>query len=585
MKLSLRIRHPKTIVGKMTVRLLLIELLVLALLVLLSQMFLLPRLRKNAIREYSETMNSLSIQLDSQVNQYASYSQFIIRTDSIRELIAAYREDPGEQNYHLLALALTEQISSSKNIRGVQLESGDGTVFRSAVNLRDTDFAQLDAPWYRDILESESSRSFSSIYDPGLSTPGHSLAYVRTYYVGTEKYVLTLFFNCADLISIVDTTSFFSGVLITDHGNTPFYEQGDIADSYAVSGQVGSASNDYLERPEGYYFYATVPSSNWKLMGFVDTATLMQNYWSIFTTAMLLCVALCLLTVLVAIPTMSRTIRPIQDLSQTMQQVAAGDRTVSAREDGDDEIGELSRIFNQMLQNLNESVDRQIAFETNEQKMRYNLLLAQIDSHFIGNTMSLVNSLARQGRTDDVIALNTALLIIIQNHLRIRDLDITDTIAQEMEIVEQYWLITKIRQENHAVLTWDVPDEILEDSIPKNIIQPLVENSLFHGLTDELTGEISGEIHVSARDMGDRIRIEVRDNGKGIDTARLAYLNSPEETLDYLRERGRHIGIANIRQRLQYFYKTDCVRITCEKGTTVTLDIPKTTIEEETTRA
>lgn len=320
-------------------------------------------------------------------------------------------------------------------------------------------------------------------------------------------------------------------------------------------------------------------------MGFVDTATLMQNYWSIFTTAVLLCVVLCLLTVLVAIPTMSRTIRPIRDLSETMQQVAAGDRTVSAREDGDDEIGELSRIFNQMLQNLNESVDRQIAFETNEQKMRYNLLLAQIDSHFIGNTMSLVNSLARQGRTDDVIALNTALLIIIQNHLRIRDLDITDTIAQEMEIVEQYWLITKIRQENHAVLTWDVPDEILEDCIPKNIIQPLVENSLFHGLTDELTGEISGEIHVSARDMGDRIRIEVRDNGKGIDPARLAYLNSPEETLDYLRERGRHIGIANIRQRLQYFYKTDCVRITCENGTTVTLDIPKTIIEEETTRA
>lgn len=224
----MKFRHPKTIVGKMTVRLLLIELLVLALLVLLSQMFLLPRLRENAIREYSETMNSLSIQLESQVNQYASYSQFIIRTDSIRELITAYREDPGEQNYHLLALALTEQISSSKNIRGVQLESGDGTVIRSAVNLRDTDFAQLDAPWYRDILESESSRFFSSIYDPGLSTPSHSLAYVRTYYVGTEKYVLTLFFNCTDLISIVDTTSFSAACSSRTMGTPPFMNRGTL---------------------------------------------------------------------------------------------------------------------------------------------------------------------------------------------------------------------------------------------------------------------------------------------------------------------------------------------------------------------
>lgn len=189
--------------------------------------------------------------------------------------------------------------------------------------------------------------------------------------------------------------------------------------------------------------------------------------------------------------------------------------------------------------------------------------------------MSTINSLSRQGRNSDVIALNTALLKIIQNNLRIRDLDITDTVAQEMEVVENYWLISKIRQGNHATLTWCVPDSLLESCIPKNVIQPLVENSLVHGLIDEDTGEITGNITISMQAMGDEIEICVQDNGRGISPSMLDYLNKPGETLDYLRERGRHIGIANIQQRLFYLYHKNCLHITCNEGTTVILTIPQ----------
>ena len=71
------------------------------------------------------------------------------------------------------------------------------------------------------------------------------------------------------------------------------------------------------------------------------------------------------------------------------------------------------------------------------------------------------------------------------------------------------------------------------------------------------------------------MRVEVRDNGKGIQPLMLDYLNSPDDTLDYLRERGRHVGLANIRQRLQYLYKKNCLHISCDGGTVVTLDIPR----------
>lgn len=559
------------IVRKVTLRLLLIEVLILVLALVASQLFLLPALKEQARQSAQTSMDHLTAQVESQVNHYASYSQFIIHTDAIRDCIDRYQQDPSNQNYNLLSLALTQQLSSSKAIRGLQLESGDGTVFRSVVNLRDSDFAQLEADWYQSVFEGHRSTAFSTIYDPGLSTPSSSLAYSRTYYISTERYVLTLFFNCSDLTQIVDTASAtFDGLVITDFANTPFYEMGDIGNSYDIlpmpSGQ---------ETEDGYYLTSGIYPAAWQLVGYISTASLMGEYWSIFLSVVALFSVFCLLTIFIAIPIMGHTLSPIRSLSDTMRRVSDGDTTAFAPIESKDEIGDLSRIFNDMLVSLNEHMERQIAFEASEQRMRYNLLLAQIDSHFIGNTMSSINSLARQGRTEDVVAVNTALLKIIQNNLRIRDLDITDTLAQEMEIVEQYWIISKIRQENQAELIWDIPDEVMEFCIPKNIIQPLVENCLFHGLIDEETGAVRGEIRVSAADLGSAVQICVRDNGRGIPPMMLEYLNKPDDTLNYLRERGRHIGIANIKQRLQYFYKQDCMHITCDHGTIVTITIPK----------
>lgn len=564
------------IVRKMTLRLVLVEVLVLAVILTLSQFFLTPRLERSALSSRSAAMSYLSAQLESQVNNYASYSQFIIHTDAVRSAIGAYRQNPSGQNYNLLCLQLTQQLSSSKSIRGMQLQAEDGTVFRSVVNLRDSDFAQLGGDWYQNVVHGATTRFFSPIYDPGLDTPSHTLAYARSYIIGPADYVLTLFFNCADLTSVVDSAAAsLDGITVTDYLETPFYEVGDIGDSHAVSADTTSPSVPYVKSGGGYYFFARVPSANWRLVGYCTREALMADYHSIFAATILLCAGLCVLTLLIAVPTMSRVVSPIHSLSQTMQKASAGDLTVTAATGGKDEIGELGRIFNDMLANLRDHMERQITFEANEQKMRYNLLLAQIDSHFIGNSMSAINSLARQGRTGDVIAVNTALLKIIQNNLRIRDLDITDTLAQEMDVVEQYWIITKIRQENHAQLVWQVPDELLEESVPKNIIQPLVENCLFHGLIDETTGEMNGIITVTASALPDGMRVEVRDNGKGIQPLMLDYLNSPDDTLDYLRERGRHVGLANIRQRLQYLYKKNCLHISCDGGTVVTLDIPR----------
>ena len=259
-----------------------------------------------------------------------------------------------------------------------------------------------------------------------------------------------------------------------------------------------------------------------------------------------------------------------------MNRVSDGHLDVRSNVCTNDEIGELSIIYNHMLDSLNRQIQSIVEYESNEQKMKYNLLIAQIDSHFIYNTMSIINSLARRKKYEDIISINSALIKILQNCLRVKDIDVTDTVAQEMDIVNQYWIIENKRYDNHANLIWQVPDSMLNHPIPKNLIQPLVENCLFHGLIDEETGEIFGTITVSINNASNQIIIRVRDNGKGIPEEKLDLLNNPGELTRQLNDRGRHIGLSNIRQRLSYIYNGHAnMIINNDSGTVVTLYLPE----------
>lgn len=562
-----------SITGKVILRLLAVELAIMVVFLLAARFILMPRLRDRAIQTSTEQVNTFASLVESRIDQYVNYSQLVINTASLREYLQAYKAEPTEQNKALLSLALTEQFSNSSSIiRGVLLQAPDGTTFHSVANLRDIDFAQIDSTWYQSVSTGKNRAGFGPIYDPGVFSFIDSVAYSRGYYVQGERYSLTLFLNCSDLTALLDATAaLYSGLSLVDEDGAVIY----------VTGEMGGLSDFALSTlssmtPDGIYYTNDIDLCSWRLTLFETNELLMSSYHSIVTAAIVLFLSIGLITAIVSILVMSHTIRPIRDLTSTMREASGVNMDIRSQIQSGDEIEEMSHVFNQMLANLQNHMEQEIAFETNAQKMRYNLLLSQLDSHFIGNTMSTINAMVRQGKTSEVIALNTALLKIIQNNLRIRELDVTDTIAQEMEVTNQYWSIVKLRSDNYAELSWDVPDELLEELIPKNILQPLVENCLFHGLIDNETGEIHGEIRIHISGTGAGIQIDVQDNGCGIDEETLASLNDPNVDEQMVSERGRHIGLRNIRQRLQYLYGRNCLSLTCAQGTTVTLTIPNT---------
>ena len=266
-------------------------------------------------------------------------------------------------------------------------------------------------------------------------------------------------------------------------------------------------------------------------------------------------------------------INPIEQLSQEMGAVAQGNLDCKLDTLREDEIGQLYLSFNQMTKELKQSLDIISEKEKMESQARFSLLVSQIDPHFIYNTINSINYLARKKRCEDIITVNSALIFILQDRLRVNDIQISDSIGYEMKVLDQYIMIQQYMYDGDLQFVWNVPDNLLEEQIPKNMIQPIVENSLFHGLIDEESGDITGKIEITISKVQQTIRIQVQDDGQGMDADRLEQVRNEIYTPE---DRGKKIGLSNIRGRLYYLYgSSDCMRIDSipGKGTSITLEL------------
>jgi sensor histidine kinase YesM len=255
-----------------------------------------------------------------------------------------------------------------------------------------------------------------------------------------------------------------------------------------------------------------------------------------------------------------------------MAKAAGGDLDVRTEVRSRDEVGQLSMYFNNMIEQIQTQTEDRIRMEAAETKLRQSLLQSQVNYHFLYNAMSTINALSRRQEYEKIVTVNTALADILQSNMVLHNGDMTCRLSEELDIVRDYWTIQQISLCGDVELEIVCPGELYDCIVPRSILQPLVENSLRHGLIDEETGMPHGHVWITAKQTDGMLFLTVSDDGRGIDSDRLAALQTEngESTSN-----GRHIGIANIRKRLAYLYKGVAslyVESTC--GTTIRIIIP-----------
>jgi len=239
--------------------------------------------------------------------------------------------------------------------------------------------------------------------------------------------------------------------------------------------------------------------------------------------------------------------RPIKKLMRNITLVEKGLFDNLPVIDSNDEIGELSRRFNRMSSELKQLVSRIQKEEKEKAMAEIRALQSQINPHFLYNTLGSVKWIASMQKADKIVEMTEALISILRYTAKLESSMVT--LREEIDNIRNYIIIQNVRYYNRIQLQIQVDDSLLGSRMPKLILQPIVENAIFHGFA-ELEDE--GIITVRAHRYDEGIQIEISDNGAGIDPATAEWLNRELRSAENIQTSG--IGLPNVQRRIQLHY-------------------------------
>lgn len=554
----------------------------------ISVIFVIPKLQAETMKSANSNMKLLALQTKAKMDLIESYAASMSDSYDLKAALHILQEDPTEDHYANVVYELDNKKSQMTGtlVLAVQPQGGGLITSTKGPTAQESEFFETSEYQYFQNLDY--AKQFFFVYkvpysmDHAWGNPPddrYAATYCMNFYVDAQRYTISVFAEINEIIEATEslTKNVMDAYAWLDSTQQPFWEKGEVdvvsMAEKRLEDRLYYSYEFFKEGQDGYLFLHTMPQSKWTLCAYMSNKSLLQGYGGIFMASTGVVFLLVMAIIFIILPRINRYIRPLRQLSETMRRVGGGDLTVVSDIETNDEFQDLSNGFNRMIQDLNRYIGRVIEKEKAEQKMRYSLLISQIDPHFIYNTMNTINYLARMGRDQDIIQVNSALIHILQDRLRINLIDIFDSVSQELDMIHQYMTIQQYRYANQVHLIVDVEAEMLERRIPKNVLQPLVENALFHGMTNEDGEPIEGVITIRISDYGDDIMIQVLDTGCGISEERLAQLNDWNYA-ESVGDRGRHIGIQNIKNRLFSLYgRKDCFSISSQPdgGTCVTL--------------
>ena len=303
---------------------------------------------------------------------------------------------------------------------------------------------------------------------------------------------------------------------------------------------------------------------------FTDEIELRENYRKILSFLIVESAALVLVFALFA-GVLNRSVRNrVKGITGVMRKIENGERALRLPTHHRDELDEISESFNTMLDHLEimaqEEAKAQKAFE----KARYQSLQAQVNPHFLYNTLENIGAIASAQDCEIVDDLCVALSKMLRYSIETDHSSKTVTLRQELDYIRQYMLIMDVRMSNGVETTIDIPEQYLDAELPRLSIQSLVDNAIRYGVRQK-RGEKS--IAIYARPANGALEIVVEDNGGNADADEMNAIIRREIVKHSQHE---SIGILNIHERVQLLFGEQYgLRVEADDRTTrVILTIP-----------
>lgn len=312
------------------------------------------------------------------------------------------------------------------------------------------------------------------------------------------------------------------------------------------------SSNNFITKTvleqKVYAGFYRIKNTDWYMVAVMPVDPIMKKSTRIICNFLLIYIAFLLIAFVIASGLSHSMTRRLSLVVNQMAKVRFEPPVELKDADSQDEIGELIDTYNYMSRKIQQLMDDQAKAAENLRIAEFDSLQSQINPHFLYNTMDMINWLAQQGKSDEVTEVVRRLSRFYRLTLS-RKQELT-TIADEAEHVSIYIELQNMRFNNSIDFIMDIPDYLMEYSIPKLIFQPLAENSIIHGIMEK--EEKTGSIVLTGWMEDEDIVLLLSDDGVGIDPDILSkFLDG---TLHNPQSKGTNIAVYNTHRRLQILY-------------------------------
>lgn len=321
---------------------------------------------------------------------------------------------------------------------------------------------------------------------------------------------------------------------------------------------------------EKLYTMSRSEKTGWTVVGCMNVDELLKTSKQAQSIYLITAIVL-VVTALVISSLIARNITlPIQRLRDSMLKVQKGDfKTADVEVTTENEIGSLSKSFNVMTHRIQELMEQNVHEQEEKRKSELKALQSQINPHFLYNTLDSIIWMAEGKKNEEVVLMTAALARLLRQSISNEEELVS--IGQEIEYARSYLTIQKMRYKDKLEFQIEVLPSINTVPIIKLVLQPIIENAIYHGLKYK---ESKGLLIIKGYEESENIILQIIDNGVGMDEAKLQHIFDKHK-VNY---HSNGVGVYNVQRRLLLYYGSK-YGISYESkpgfGTTATITIPK----------
>jgi len=337
---------------------------------------------------------------------------------------------------------------------------------------------------------------------------------------------------------------------------------------YPYIDKMDSLDETVMLEEESYVTRLTQGQAGYTVVSVAPKAEVAAAYQGLKHTIILISIICIIMVLLVPTLVVINFAKRTNKIIRFMRKVENGDLSARIQDEKEDELGQISRSFNDMLGELTKHIDRVYKAEIKQKHTELAALQARVNPHFLYNTLEVIRMRAVSQGAKDVGEMIYSLSVLFKSFVQPKG---ENTLKDELETSRLYLELFRIRYKDKLSYEINCDESLAGKNIMRMALQPIIENYVVHGLEPR---RLDNQVTIIVRQVEDRIQIQVEDNGRGIAPERL---ESIRQSMDALEESGDSFGLRSVHERLKLLYGTEYgveINSTSGVGTIVTIEFP-----------